>query len=70
MGAVRLLRRAADRVEGYAAEPSYGINAAGLVAWARAGGLGSSAMASPGFAPPIWFHDCCGELSRVRHLPP
>jgi uncharacterized protein len=36
VGAVRLLRRAADRVEGYAAEPPYGINAAGLVAWTRA----------------------------------
>ena len=36
VGAVRLLSRAADRVEGYAAEPPYGINAAGLVAWARA----------------------------------
>jgi uncharacterized protein len=36
VGAVRLLRRAADRVDGYAAEPPYGINAAGLVAWARA----------------------------------
>jgi len=36
VGAVRLLRRAADRVEGYAAEPPYGINAAGLVEWTRA----------------------------------
>ena len=35
VGAVRLLRRAADRVEAYAAEPPYGINASGLVAWAR-----------------------------------
>ena len=36
VGAIRLLRRAADRVEGYAAEPPYGINAAGLVEWTRA----------------------------------
>jgi uncharacterized protein len=35
VGAVRLLRRAADRVDGYAVEPPYGINAAGLVTWAR-----------------------------------
>ncbi len=39
VGAERLLRRAADRVEGYAAEPLLRINAAGVVAWARAGGL-------------------------------
>jgi uncharacterized protein len=36
VGAARLLRRAADRVEGYAADPPYRIDAAGLVAWARA----------------------------------
>ena len=35
VGAVELLRRAADRVEKYAADPPYGVDAAGLVAWAR-----------------------------------
>ncbi len=35
VGAVQLLRRAADRVEGYAEDPPYGIDAAGLAAWAR-----------------------------------
>jgi uncharacterized protein len=36
VGAVRLLRRAADRVEGYAADPPHGVDAAGIVVWARA----------------------------------
>jgi hypothetical protein len=36
VGAVELLRRAADRVDGYTADPPYGVDAAGLVAWARA----------------------------------
>ena len=36
VGAVELLRRAADRVEGYAADPPHRVDAAGLVAWARA----------------------------------
>lgn len=36
MGAVELLRRAAERIEAYAAAPPHGIDAAGLVAWARA----------------------------------
>jgi hypothetical protein len=36
VGSARLLRRAADRVERYAADPPYGVNAAGLVLWARA----------------------------------
>jgi hypothetical protein len=36
VGAVELLRRAADRVEEYAADTPYGIDVAGLVAWARA----------------------------------
>lgn len=35
VGAARLLRRAADRVEGYAADPPYRVDAAGLVVWAR-----------------------------------
>lgn len=35
VGAVQLLRRAADRVEGYAEDPPYGVDAARLVAWAR-----------------------------------
>jgi hypothetical protein len=35
VGAARLLRRAADRVEGYAADPPYRIDVAGLVVWAR-----------------------------------
>lgn len=35
VGAVQLLRRAADRVEGYAEDPPYGVDAAGLAAWAR-----------------------------------
>jgi hypothetical protein len=36
IGAVELLRRAADRVGGYAANPPYGVDAVGLVTWARA----------------------------------
>lgn len=39
VGAVQLLRRAADRVEGYAGDPPHGVDAAGLVAWARSLGL-------------------------------
>lgn len=33
-GASTVLRRGRDRVAGYAADPPYGIDAAGLVAWA------------------------------------
>jgi hypothetical protein len=33
---VQLLRRAADRVEQYAACPPHGVDTAGLVLWARA----------------------------------
>ncbi|HEU4424798.1 MAG TPA: DUF309 domain-containing protein [Pilimelia sp.] len=36
VGSVQLLRRAADRVEGYADGPPHGVDAAGLAAWARA----------------------------------
>jgi len=36
VGAAHLLRRAADRVDGYAGEPPHGVDAAGLVSWARA----------------------------------
>jgi len=35
VGAVQLLRRAADRIEGYAHDPLHGIAAAALVGWAR-----------------------------------
>lgn len=35
VGAAQLLRRAADRVEGYASKPPHGVDAAGLVIWAR-----------------------------------
>jgi hypothetical protein len=35
-GAAELLRRAAERIDGYADAPPHGIDAAGLVAWARA----------------------------------
>ncbi|MEU8233429.1 DUF309 domain-containing protein [Actinoplanes sp. NPDC048967] len=34
-GASRLLRRAADRIEDYAAAPPYGVPVAALTAWAR-----------------------------------
>ncbi|GAA3340563.1 DUF309 domain-containing protein [Amorphoplanes nipponensis] len=34
-GASRLLRRAADRIEAYAAAPPHGVPVAALVAWAR-----------------------------------
>ena len=47
VGAAQLLRRAADRVEGYATDPPHGVDTTGLVVWARAlavrvesGGLG------------------------------
>jgi len=43
-GAVSLLRRAADRIEPYAAAPPHDIDAAGLVAWAR--GLATRAESS------------------------
>jgi len=33
VGAVQLLRRAAERLEGYAADPPYGVAAARLVGW-------------------------------------
>ncbi|MEU8353102.1 MULTISPECIES: DUF309 domain-containing protein [unclassified Streptomyces] len=48
-GAGSLLLRAADGVEPYAARPPYGIDAAGLVAWARAleSGLTGDADLSP-----------------------
>jgi hypothetical protein len=36
VGAVQLLRRAADRIEEYAPEPPHGVDAAGLATWARA----------------------------------
>jgi uncharacterized protein len=36
VGAVQLLRRAADRVEGYANDAPHGLDTAGLVIWARA----------------------------------
>jgi len=36
VGAVDLLRRAADRVEEYAVQPPHGADVAGLVVWARA----------------------------------
>jgi hypothetical protein len=35
VGAVQLLRRAADRVECYAGDPPHGVDAAGIAAWAR-----------------------------------
>lgn len=35
VGAVQLLLRAAERIEGYADDPPYGINVARLVGWAR-----------------------------------
>jgi hypothetical protein len=35
-GASRLLHRAADRIEAYAAAPPHGVPVAGLTAWARA----------------------------------
>ncbi len=36
VGAVQLLRRAAERIGGYVVDPPYGIAVAELVAWARA----------------------------------
>jgi hypothetical protein len=39
VGAVRLLRRAADRVEAYVDDPPHGIDVAGLVAWSRSLGV-------------------------------
>lgn len=36
VGAVELLRRAADRVEGYVGDAAHGVDVVGLVAWARA----------------------------------
>ncbi len=39
-GAATLLERGADNIEPYAAVPPHGIDVAGLVRWARAGGDG------------------------------
>lgn len=36
IGAVQLLRRAAERIDGYAHEPPYGVAVAGLVVWTGA----------------------------------
>ncbi|GID93168.1 DUF309 domain-containing protein [Amorphoplanes digitatis] len=47
-GAARLLLRAADRIEPYAATPPYGVRVAALTAWARAlagGGPGEDVAA-------------------------
>jgi len=52
-GAVSLLTRAADGIDPFAADPPYGIDAAGLSAWARglAGTLTAGATPSPGDIP-------------------
>jgi hypothetical protein len=36
VGAVELIRRAANRVENYAVQPPHSVDVVGLVAWARA----------------------------------
>jgi hypothetical protein len=36
VGAMELLRRAANRIEQYAGQPPHGVDVAGLVGWARA----------------------------------
>ncbi len=36
VGAVQLLRRAADRIAGYSTEPPHGVAAAGLITWTLA----------------------------------
>jgi hypothetical protein len=40
-GAAALLSRGTDAIEPYAAEPPFGIDVAGLVAWSRAGAHGT-----------------------------
>jgi hypothetical protein len=51
VGAVQLLRRAADRVEEYVGEPPHGVDAAGLVAWARALAVRVERAGLAGLAP-------------------
>lgn len=53
-GAVALLERAADGIEPFAAAPPFGIDAAGLTAWARrfAAGLASEGTAPEAGRPP------------------
>ncbi len=46
-GASSLLTRAAAAIEPYAAEPPYGIDVAGLVAWARAGAEAPEGLRTP-----------------------
>ena len=56
-GAARLLRRAADRIEDYAAAPPYGVPVAALTAWARATaelvGRGDGALSDQAFTPAL-----------------
>jgi len=49
VGAVQLLRRAADRIEHYADDPPHAVDARGLAPWARA--LARRLDDEPGYAP-------------------
>ncbi|HWG99609.1 MAG TPA: DUF309 domain-containing protein [Pilimelia sp.] len=60
VGAVQLLRRAADRVEGYANDAPYGLDVAGLGVWARSLAVRVGADGFGGLTP--------GDL--VPHLRP
>ncbi len=70
-GAVALLERAADGMEPYAATPPYGIDAAGLTAWARraaarlaADGTPPAAAAPPRLRPPGATGGSAGETRQ------
>jgi hypothetical protein len=56
-GAARLLRRAADRIDAYAAAPPYGVPVAALVTWARttaeAVGRGGGALSDEALTPTL-----------------
>jgi hypothetical protein len=51
-GAVRLLRRGADRIAGYAAAPPHGVPVTALAAWSRALADRIDAAGTQGLPPP------------------
>ncbi|HLL67455.1 MAG TPA: DUF309 domain-containing protein [Micromonosporaceae bacterium] len=51
VGAVRLLRRAVDRIEEYAAEPPHGVGVPALVRWSRTLALRIEQGGLPGLPP-------------------
>jgi hypothetical protein len=56
VGAVQLLRRTADHVEGYANEPPHGLDTVGPVVWARALAVRVETDGLGGLTPGISSH--------------